>query len=376
MIDYKKNKIKLLNIIVFSIIFFIKIKIYTPEQYFQLCNNNILLKKEKFKKNVNPKISVISPVYNKEKTISRFLRSIQNQNFENLEIILVDDCSKDNSKIIIEKYQREDERIILLKNKKNKGTFVSRKEGALVSKGEYLIFVDPDDILINNILKFSYQTSKKNSYDIIRYNLYMGNGNIDMIKILNKIKKNPVYQPELSLYLYYGLNGINNFKQLDYYVCNKLIKRQIFITSLNSIDKYYYNKYMIDCEDGLINFFLHRNANSLYYTKNLGYYYIKSKTSITRSSNKNLQKRLSSNFLYFKFIFQYTKNNYIEKKIADCIFQRIYFIIYQKRMGYFLKLANKNDKLYEEVINMYINSKFISLKTKHIMQILKLSFKE
>ena len=252
-----------------------------------MCNNNILLKKEKFKKNVNPKISVISPVYNKEKTISRFLRSIQNQNFENLEIILVDDCSKDNSKIIIEKYQREDERIILLKNKKNKGTFVSRKEGALVSKGEYLIFVDPDDILINNILKFSYQTSKKNSYDIIRYNLYMGNGNIDMIKILNKIKKNPVYQPELSLYLYYGLNGINNFKQLDYYVCNKLIKRQIFITSLNSIDKYYYNKYMIDCEDGLINFFLHRNANSLYYTKNLGYYYIKSKTSITLSCFKN-----------------------------------------------------------------------------------------
>ena len=93
-------------------------------------------------------------------SILRFLRSIQNQFFDNIEIILVDDGSIDNSVKYIEKYKKEDERIILLKHYKNKGTLISRNNGVLFSKGEYLIMPDIDDILSYNVLYNCYQFAK------------------------------------------------------------------------------------------------------------------------------------------------------------------------------------------------------------------------
>ena len=77
----------------------------------------------------------------------RFIRSIQNQFFDDIEIIFIDDCSIDDSVKVIEENKKKDERIILLKQKVNKGTLISRNIGALLSKGEYLIFPDTDDIL-------------------------------------------------------------------------------------------------------------------------------------------------------------------------------------------------------------------------------------
>ena len=115
------------------------------ENYFRLCNSGRLINKKKYKQNKFPKVSIISPVYNREIFILRFLRSVQNQKFNDIEIIFVDDCSKDKSVKVIEKYKKNDERIMLIKNKKNKGTLISRNIGALNSRGEYLIFPDPDD---------------------------------------------------------------------------------------------------------------------------------------------------------------------------------------------------------------------------------------
>ena len=158
---------------------------------------------------MNPKISVISPIYNKEKYILRFLRSVQNQFLDDIEIILVDDFSKDNTIKLIENYQKEDERIILIKHRNNKGTFICRNEGAILSKGEFLIFIDPDDILSNDILKSCYKISKKYDYDMIRFNMYNGNGLISLDNIVKYLKSKPIYQPELSLYIFYGLGDLN-----------------------------------------------------------------------------------------------------------------------------------------------------------------------
>jgi cellulose synthase/poly-beta-1,6-N-acetylglucosamine synthase-like glycosyltransferase len=125
--------------------FFLKIFLsYTYEiinikKYFKLCNNKILINRKKYKYNKFPKVSIISPIFNRENYILRFLRSVQNQKFNDIEIIFIDDCSEDNSVKFIEEYQKQDERIILIKNKKNKGTLISRNIGALNSKGK-LIF--------------------------------------------------------------------------------------------------------------------------------------------------------------------------------------------------------------------------------------------
>ena len=131
-----------------------------------------------FKNIDKPKISVISPVYNREKYIFRFIRSIQIQNFYNLEMIFIDDNSSNKSVKLINKYMKKDKRIKLIKNRKNRGTFKARNIGALYSKGKYMIIPDPDDILSNNILNVCYNYAEKYKYDIIRFNIYLGRGKL------------------------------------------------------------------------------------------------------------------------------------------------------------------------------------------------------
>ena len=102
------------------------------EQKIKLINNNKII--------YLPKISIISPIYNSEKYLLRFLNCLQNQSFNKIEIILIDDYSKDNSINIIENFQKKDKRIILLKNKYNKGTFIARNLGIIYSRGKYIYF--------------------------------------------------------------------------------------------------------------------------------------------------------------------------------------------------------------------------------------------
>ena len=170
------------------------------EIFYILCNKGILLNKNFFKRNNNPKISIISPIYNKEKYLLRFLRSVQNQFFDDIEIIVVDDHSTDHSLEIIEKLIKTDERIILIKNKKNKRTLISRNNGALKSRGEYLIFPDPDDILSDDILNYCYVKAKIYSYDLIKFNLYSGS-KVYNLKKIKRIKNKDIYQKELILFI-------------------------------------------------------------------------------------------------------------------------------------------------------------------------------
>ena len=85
-----------------------------------------------------PKISVVIPLYNCQKFILRGVKSIQYQNISEIEIILIEDYSKDNTLSIIEKIQKEDKRVRIIKNKKNMGVLYSRSIGVLSAKGKYL----------------------------------------------------------------------------------------------------------------------------------------------------------------------------------------------------------------------------------------------
>lgn len=191
-------------------------EIHKLKNYKKLCDKGILLRKNKYKRIQNPKISIVSAVYNRGKYILRFLRSIQNQFFNEIEIIFVDDFSNDNSVQIIEKCQQEDERIILIKHNKNKGTLISRNNGVLKSKGEYLIFPDPDDIISDDILKYCYNESHRNNYDIIRFNLYDGN-KYDLLNLIKNLKYQKVYQPQLSFHIFYSKGYL---EQNDYSISN------------------------------------------------------------------------------------------------------------------------------------------------------------
>ena len=224
----------------------------------------------------------------------------------NIEIIFIDDCSTDNSIKIIEINQKKDERIILIKQHKKRGTLITRNIGILKAKGEYIIIPDVDDILSDNILKKCYYLAKRYNYEMIRFNMYS-----DKPFIFSKIKenlKNIIYQPELSNFILYGEGYLKLF---DGIISNKFIKRIAYIRTLNNINGFYLNKNMIYFEDGLLNFALYRNVNSLYLLKRIGYYYIFNKKSTSHSVDQN--KYLLCFFIFLKFTFENSKNNKKEK---------------------------------------------------------------
>ena len=165
------------------------------------------------------------------------MRSIQKQNFKDIEIILIDDFSIDNSREKIEKLKIEDDRILFLKNKYNKGTFISRNIAALKANGEFLIFPDPDDIMSPNILKKCYYIAKKYNYEFIRFHMYSDKKYV-FSSIPDKLEK-IINQPDLRVHMIYGL-GYSNI--IDGILNNKFVSKPLFIKSLNNIKEYLFFK--------------------------------------------------------------------------------------------------------------------------------------
>ncbi len=336
--------------------------------YFKLCNKGKLVNKKILKNKKEPKISIITPIYNRANYILRFLRSVQNQFYDDIEIILVDDFSTDNSVNLIEKYQKEDERIILLKHKKNKGTLITRNEGVLFSKGEYIIIPDPDDILSKDILNECYKVSKVKNLEMIRFNILdKSSNNIFFDIYTNKLESRVIYQPELSFYLFYGIGYL---EQNDFNLSNKFIKRMAYIRALNSMSKFFLGQYMTNFEDGIMNFILYRTVNSFYFMNKIGYYYIRNNESITLKPLVNHDNNMKHVFLHLKLVLENTKNNQYEKDMANAVFKRFQDMI---KENYYL--VKKDFKFYLDVINRYLNCKFINKEYKQLLNLIKHLYK-
>lgn len=123
----------------------------------------------------NNKISIIIPVYNVEKYISYCLDSVINQTLKDIEIILIDDCSTDNSNNIMVNYALFDNRIKIFYNDTNMGAGFSKNVGLKNSNGKYIMFLDPDDLYYS-------QDTIKNLYEVIsKHNVALACGNIGVI---------------------------------------------------------------------------------------------------------------------------------------------------------------------------------------------------
>ena len=112
-----------------------------------------------------PKVSVIVPVYNTEKYLGECLESIINQTLKEIEIIIINDASPDNSIGIIRKYEQQDSRIILIDKSKNEGVGKARNDGINKATGEFVCFIDSDDLYSSEtVLEELYEAAKK--YDV------------------------------------------------------------------------------------------------------------------------------------------------------------------------------------------------------------------
>ena len=124
---------------------------------------------------MNKKVSIIVPVYNASKYLSRSIKSILNQSYENLEIILIDDCSTDDSKEIIKKYALKDTRIKPFYSEVNQGVSRTRNIGLRSVSGDYVFFMDADDSISKNAIEImvkkaiKYDSDLLDSYHLIIY---------------------------------------------------------------------------------------------------------------------------------------------------------------------------------------------------------------
>ena len=112
------------------------------------------------------KISLIIPAYNSEKVITKCLDSIYKQTHKNIEVIVINDGSKDGTLSILKKYKKEHKDLIII-DKENAGQAVARNDGIKKSTGEYMMFIDADDFLEQDYLKIMLTSLKKNKADLV-----------------------------------------------------------------------------------------------------------------------------------------------------------------------------------------------------------------
>lgn len=164
------------------------------------------------------KVSVIVPVYNVEKYLDKCLNSLVNQTLKDIEIIVINDGSTDNSKKIIDKYKKEYPALIKSVNTKNRGIGPARNLGIKKATGKYITFVDSDDYLKEDALEKAFNHIKENNSDIVIYDWYEVN---DKYEIINEVT--------IKSFL---TTPLNNNKELLFLInpgpCNKLYKRELF----------------------------------------------------------------------------------------------------------------------------------------------------
>lgn len=139
-------------------------------------------------------VSIITPVYNADRFIEETIKSVQEQTYTNWEMIVVDDLSTDKSEEIIKKIQRKDKRIKYIKLKENSGAAIARNVAIENAKGQYIAFLDSDDLWKKDKLKKQIDFMKKNnfgftftSYELIRND---GSELKKIVKIPHKIDYN------------------------------------------------------------------------------------------------------------------------------------------------------------------------------------------
>ncbi len=133
----------------------------------------------------NEKISVILPVYNSSEFIIATLNSIINQTHRNIEIIIIDDCSTDNTNELIDSIK--DDRIVKIIFKKNRGVAHARNEGLKLAKGRFVAFIDSDDIWINNKLEVQLHFMMKNNIAFSYTAIEIINEDGDLLKTKRRI---------------------------------------------------------------------------------------------------------------------------------------------------------------------------------------------
>ena len=271
----------------------------------------------------NPLITVVIPIYNCEKTIKRAIRSIQNQNISDFEIILVNDLSTDNTSIVIEKLQKEDQRIKIIYNKKNMGTLYTRCIGTLSAKGKYIFPLDNDDMFLDKDVFYNIviKIEGKYDFDIVEFKGIDSKGTKNFFKnriketMFNKHKNGRIlYQPELAGYPLRPSKELSSYHMIDVYIWAKCIKTVIYQKAIALYGKERYSNFVTTFEDLIINFIIFQIAHSFTFIPKYGILRIFSGSSAYLHTNKTNFNKYEMRLL--DAIIDFSRNTFEGKQIV------------------------------------------------------------
>ena len=254
-----------------------------------------------------------------------------------MEIIIIDDCSIDNSTEILKLYQKEDDRIIVINHESNEGKIKTRTEGIKMARGKYIIILDGDDSFIHkDILYNSLYIANLADLDIVEFHLLYFINDTYKFKT-NDFKINKIiYQPELRT-KFFVIKKESFFRPIiSRNIAGKIIKSKIFKKVINNIGSKYTDDYISRYEDTIMTVSLYQIAQSYYLMNEPGYYYSGSEKKNFYpnvkerkcKNNKNLIKDMNE-IKFLKFLLEKTKNNLIERQV---IYHEIISINHYKKI--------------------------------------------
>ncbi|WP_017401301.1 glycosyltransferase family 2 protein [Acinetobacter radioresistens] len=264
----------------------------------------------------NPLVSVIVPVYNVEQYLDECLNSIRQQTYKNIEIIVVEDCSTDNSLNTLTKHL-EDPRVKLIQHEKNSGLSAARNTGIDAANGDYIMFVDSDDYIDFNLIKLCLDNIKDNNTDIIIFDFHAFNDNEAIKKEKNSINNYKVKLLNEVEYLKYP-----HFAWLKFFKADILKKY-----SLRFKVGYYY-------EDWPFHWEIAFNGCQVLNINIPLYYYRLRKGSITSSGDQKLIHIFYSHRIIIEKMKNYNISLDAKKVLAKKIYNGLWFVLTQINSKY------------------------------------------
>lgn len=301
----------------------------------------------------NVKVSIVIPVYNQEKYLDISIPSVINQTYKNIEIIIVNDGSTDESFNIIKKYEQIDKRIIII-NKKNGGLVDATISGSKIATGDYICYLDPDDYIGTDFIEFFIERLD-GDYDIITAGYYTDNNGVIMPNFLKETKK-------------YGISEIEKLKELYLWDRKTLVvSNRIYVARWNKMYKTSVVKNVIDkfeqCrnislgEDSVFTYLALSNVKvgvKAYHEANSYYYNIGNQSSMMKKGTVD------------EYLAKCSKTYQIFSKIVDeqsaLPLELYYFLVIAMRE----RLKNNNELLCCELLNKLRNNTTYQSAFKHM----------
>lgn len=300
-------------------------------------------------------ISVIIPVYNVEKYLEKCIKSVINQTYKNLEIILVNDGSTDSSGEICNKFLKLDSRIILL-NKVNEGLSAARNFGIQNSNGEYISFIDSDDfisdrmfeVLLNNINKWDCDISIVEKCDVFEDKEFD-------LKPLNE-KQCYIYTKQEAMEKYFEGNFIPAW--------GKLYRRELFKNIKFPVG-------VLNEDEAIMIKLLDRCKKNIVYQNRQLYFYLKRKEGSITSTRKNIKNNID----WINNAYENTK--YVKDKYPD-ILSKAEARYYKSILAILIRLVYLEDDEYKDIEKEYKrqlrNLKYKIFLNRNIESKLKMKF--